>query len=339
MMRIERNITYDIIRILACLMIVIMHSPLPNENANGFFLSSLSYLSAPGIGLFFMISGALLLPIQSDTKNFFKKRFIKILVPALFWSLFYLCAKTIFTGDPIRIRSVISLPFSTQGNPVLWFIYTLVGLYLFAPILSKWLQKTSDKEVEFYLGLWAITLCFPFLKYVVDINSSETGTLYYFSGYAGYFLLGYYLKTYPERISWKILIPSLLVSIVFPIYCKLEGVKVNFYDLFWYLSIFVVIQCIFWWKLICEGNHINLGSRTSHFITELSKMTFGIYLVHIFIMRYILWHSNFILSIDNYYVQTSLIILLTFLLSTVCTYLISLLPKAQYIIGYKSPSK
>lgn len=68
-------------------------------------------------------------------------------------------------------------------------------------------------------------------------------------------------------------------------------------------------------------------------------MTFGIYLVHIFIMRNILWHNNFILSINNYYLQTAVIIILTFILSAICTYLISLLPKAQYIIGYKSSLK
>lgn len=71
----KRNIHYDIIRIIACMMIVAMHSPIPNENANGFFLSALSYLSAPGVGLFFMISGALILPIHTDLKTFFRKRF------------------------------------------------------------------------------------------------------------------------------------------------------------------------------------------------------------------------------------------------------------------------
>ena len=316
-------------------MIVLMHSPIPNENANGFFLSSLSYLSAPGIGLFFMISGALLLPIQSGTKYFFKKRFIKIVIPALFWSLFYLGIETIFTGNPIEIRTILSIPFSTQGNPVLWFIYTLVGLYLLSPILSKWLLVTSIREIKFYLGLWGITLCFPILNYFVSINTSNTGILYYFSGYVGYFILGYYLRTYPDRISWMILVPALLASLACPIICKLCQIKVNFYDLFWYLSIFVVIQCVFWWKLLYSEKQINIDSKILRYITELSKMTFGIYLVHIFIMRNILWHWDVLLSINNYYLQTAIIMILSFFLSTVCTYLISLLPKAEYIIGYK----
>lgn len=59
----KRNLHLDIVRILACIMVILMHSPIPSSNnANGLLLSSLSYFTAPCIGLFFMVSGALLLP-------------------------------------------------------------------------------------------------------------------------------------------------------------------------------------------------------------------------------------------------------------------------------------
>lgn len=55
----QRDTSLDLIRIIACTMVVLMHSPMPTENANGLLLSSLSYFTAPCIGLFFMVSGAL----------------------------------------------------------------------------------------------------------------------------------------------------------------------------------------------------------------------------------------------------------------------------------------
>lgn len=332
----NRNISFDILRIIACILIVTMHSPIPNENANGLFLSSLSYISASGIGLFFMISGALLLPMKLDIRDFLRKRFTNVVIPAVIWSLFYICANVLLQNKTIGIKELISIPFSAQGTPVLWFIYTLLGLYLLAPILSRWLKAASSKELHFYLVLWSISLCYPFLKYVVDINASNTGILYYFSGYVGYFVLGYYLKANPNRISWKMLIPALVIAIVLPVVCKLQHIEVDFYDLFWYLSIFVVIQCVCWWKAICSIKQSAIGERIGRAITELSKMTFGIYLVHIFIMRYVLWHCDFILSIKNYYLQTAVIIVLTFVLSALCTYLIGLLPQSKYIVGYKT---
>ena len=56
----QRIKSYDILRTFACLMIIAMHAPIPGAfaSSNGLFLSTLSYLTAPGIGLFFLISGA-----------------------------------------------------------------------------------------------------------------------------------------------------------------------------------------------------------------------------------------------------------------------------------------
>ena len=147
----KRIFQYDILRILACLMIVAMHSPMSGNECDGIFLSSLSYLTAPGIGLFFMVSGALLLPVKENTRLFIKKRFTKIAIPTFLWTVFYLCCNVWLKNEPLTLRAVLSIPFSAQGNPVLWFIYTLLGLYLLAPILSRWLAICSRRELEFYL--------------------------------------------------------------------------------------------------------------------------------------------------------------------------------------------
>ena len=103
----------------------------------------------------------------------------------------------------------------------------------------------SCREIEFFLILWVISLCFPLLTQIIDVNSSETGILYYLSGYVGYFVLGYYLITYPDRIPFKWLIPAVIIAYAAPVYCKLKSLPVVFYSVFWYLSIFSAIQCAF----------------------------------------------------------------------------------------------
>ena len=81
----RRYVFLDVIRLVACLMIVLMHSPMPGLNTLGIVLCGISYLTAPGIGLFFMVSGALLLKRNVDnpfeTRIFLQRRFIKILIP------------------------------------------------------------------------------------------------------------------------------------------------------------------------------------------------------------------------------------------------------------------
>lgn len=331
----QRDINLDIIRILACLMVVTMHAPMPNENAIGIFNAALSYYNAPCIGLFFMVSGALLLPITGDGIDFLKRRFTKIAGPTIFWSIFYIACRYFFDGTSEGIaKSILSIPFSPQGHGVMWFMYTLAGLYLIAPIISAWLERASKKEIEIYLSIWILTTCYPLLKLFVTTQTGETSILYYLSGFAGYFLLGYYLKKYPKAISYTILLPAIIIAICAPIVCKILHFEVNMYDMFWYLSIFVVAMAIGWFCLI--NNKVQAYNGRN--IPLVSNLSFGIYLTHIFVMRYILWELDIIQNINSYIIQTIIVIIATFIGSLILCYAIARLPFAQYIIGYKIKS-
>ncbi len=333
----QREHSLDIIRILACLMVIAMHAPMPNGNAIGIFNAALSYYNAPCIGLFFMVSGALLLPIKSNGIDFLKKRFAKIIGPTIFWSVFYIICKCISSGttDGV-IKSIFSLPFSAQGHGVMWFMYTLAGLYLIAPIISAWLVRASKREIEIYLILWLITTCYPILQQILYIEVSNIGILYYLSGFAGYFLLGYYLKKYPKAIPNIVLIPAAIIAAIAPIICKIAGIEVNMYEIFWYLSVFVATLVTTIFSLIYNNIPSNFNGEG---ILTISNLSFGIYLTHIFVMRYVLWKCNFIINIDSYIIQTIVIIILTFIGSLGLSYLIAKLPLAEYIIGYKIKSK
>lgn len=331
----ERNYNYDIMRVLACIMIICMHAPMPNLNANGIILSTISYFTAPGLCLFFVISGSLLLPIKTDTTTFLKKRLGKVIMPTLVFTILYIILNCINGEQQNILRTICSIPFSAQGHGVLWFMYTLIGLYLVAPIISKWLDSASKREVELYLLLWVITLCFPILKLFVGINEGNTGVLYYFSGYIGYFILGYYLKKYPESISLKKLIIPDIIAIIAPIAFKVMHIEIDFYSMFWYLSIFVALLCTTIYVLISK---IKIKKRGG--IVELiSNLSFGIYLIHIAVMRFFIWELDFIININNYILQWIMVVGLTFIISCSIAYVISLLPFGDYIIGYKKQNK
>lgn len=335
----KRVFELDLIRALACLMIISMHSPLTEGGTNyALFLSSLSYLSAPGIGLFFMVSGALLLPITEPTFVFLKKRLTKIVIPTLIWTCFYLILKIFFDSHQISLREILSIPFSPQGNSIFWFMYVLIGLYLLSPILSKWLEKASKREIEFYLLLWSITLCYPYLKLCLNINDSGTGVLYYYSGYLGYFLLGHYLRKYVSQTNLVLICTLFTLALLVPVCLKTAQIEVDFYSMFWYLSLFVAIMSAGWFVLLMRRGKIS-NVRVRALVTNFSKCSFGIYLVHIFIMRRILWHCTWIQGIESYILQTIVIIVLTALFSWLICYLISLLPIGQYLIGYRTKKK
>ena len=331
----SRILYLDIIRIFACVMIVAMHAPIPNTGLNSFVLSTDSFLTAPGIGLFVMVSGALLLPVNLPTKQFLKRRIEKIAFPILFWTLFYII---VYRYDKVMdglelCRVLLSIPFSHQFG-ILWFMYMLAGLYLLAPILSPWLRQTSKRELEFYLILWGITICYPYIRGFININTEYAGILYYFGGYIGYFLLGYYLRFYVKTwTTWRCLI-LLLFPLLSAIILKALQIQVRFYDCFWYLSILVAMMSVAWFLLIKQTDTIYSEASCLHRIIALvSNCSFGIYLVHIFIMRFVIWHWTWLHALGV--MQIVLVTFLTFIGSFVVTWLISYLPGAEYIIGFR----
>lgn len=334
----SRDISFDIIRITACFLVVLMHSPIPSEHAVGPFLTALSYVTAPCIGLFFMLSGALLLPTREPMFRFLKRRLGKIVVPTVVWSLIYILLKLYNSESEITlIRSLASMPFSAQGEGVLWFVYTLLGLYLLAPIISAWLEKATKREIEFLLLLWVITLLYPVFDCFLTINTTPQGILYYFTGYAGYFLLGYYLQRFPKVLNCGVCWAIALAGMALIGLLKYNNIDFDFYALFWYLSIFVATFCSAIWlstRMLCKLLVFNtLGG-----VRRISNLTFGIYLVHILIMRHWLWQQSWIERIENYPIQTLLVAIITFMISAALCWLISKAPFSKWVIGYNSPS-
>ncbi len=338
----HRDITLDIIRIMACMMVVAMHSPIPSTNASGPFLVGLCYFTEPCIGLFFMVSGALLLPVKKDYVSFLKHRLGKVVGPTIFWTFVYICLDLCYRPDLVDSPKVLaSIPFSAQGNGVLWFMYTLIGLYLIAPIVGAWLENARKQDLQIVLGLWCVTLCYPFLEYWIDVNYSVSGILYYMGGYAGYFIMGYYMKKYPEGVSPIISGTIAVAGSILLLVAKKAGIEVDTIRMFGYLSIFMAAMTTFVWSMmhwICK--HITFRNvQIKDLIFKLSNLSFGVYLVHIALMRYLLWKLEWINNIENYVCQTAIVIFLTILSSFAVCWFVSLMPLGYYTIGYRRRAK
>ena len=331
----KRIVYLDVVRVVACLMVIIQHSPMPSlGEVNSILLSATCFLSYPCVPLFFMVSGALLLPVENSSSGsllFLQKRFSKILFPTLFWTFFYF-----FVGNqPIDLINILSIPFSPQGHIVLWFMYVLVGLYLIAPIISHWLRQSSEKELVFYLALWLITLSFTHLENILHISEGYNNVLYYFGGYIGYFVLGYYLHTYINLYGggkFLLVIVLLVVPIIVFGTCKYMGMPLTFSA---YPSLFTSSMSISWFLGIKMFMHkYPLADNMAHAFESVSNLSFGIYLMHIYFLTEISWRLCDYLQLIGVS-QILLTAMVTSTLSFLVSWLISQLPYSQFIIGYK----
>lgn len=190
------------------------------------------------------------------------------------------------------------------------------------------------------MGLWAITLCYPILKVFIAVNDSSTGILFNFSGFLGYFVLGYYLRKYPDSLPFGHVSILAIICLVMPFVVMRFKQDADLYSIFGFLSIFCAVLTIFLYKL-CMLRTIRFkngrGSLKNVLILT-SNLSFGIYLVHIAVMRFFLWRIDFIVNINNYLLQWATVVVLTFGISWIVTYFISFLPFGDYIIGYKQKS-
>lgn len=91
-----------------------------------------------------------------------------------------------------------------------WFIYAIIGVYFCIPVINSFIKEYGIKGIKYYLILWAFAMSlntfnlYPFYKL----------ELVCFSGYLGYFILGYYLANYAFKFNSKTLIKIGIFSFI-----------------------------------------------------------------------------------------------------------------------------
>ena len=84
---------------IACFMVIMVHSCefffIDGDSigirsvSDGFWVSAIDSAFRSSVPLFVMASSYLLLPMRGSSQNFFKRRFIRVVVPFAVWSLLY----------------------------------------------------------------------------------------------------------------------------------------------------------------------------------------------------------------------------------------------------------
>ena len=110
------------------------------------------------------------------------------------------------------------------GNPsITWYFWTLIGIYLFIPVINPFIEKYGLKGCEYFLGIWFITII---LKIIIGDTAITIMPLF-----AG-LLTTYFSK---ELNFFKGIILGLLASII-TLFCSLLLILVHSLG-----SVFVVV--------------------------------------------------------------------------------------------------
>ena len=174
------------------------------------------------VPVFLMITGSLLLHREYEFVPFLKKRLSRVVVPFLFWSLVYIWyswynEEMVFNGTTwANVKQVLhQLKYGSSYH--LWYVYMLIGLYFFIPIIGKFVRNANKREVEYFLAVWLIVMI---LTQPVVSSINPQVDVHYFTGYAGYLVLGHYLTfyvNYSKRIvlkMWALFLVLLIIAVI-----------------------------------------------------------------------------------------------------------------------------
>ena len=140
-------------------------SYLANE-ADRLWVAVYDGFSRMAVPLFIIVSAFLLAPMKAGLTSwqFYRQRCIRILPPFFIFMILYstlpLLWGQIDAETSLKDISRIFLNFPSQAGH-LWFMYPLISLYLFIPVISPWLNKATAKEERFFIGLFLLSTCMP----------------------------------------------------------------------------------------------------------------------------------------------------------------------------------
>ena len=144
---------------------------------------------------FVMVTGALLLHREYEIGDFLKKRLVRVVVPFIFWSLVYVGYSLYneditFTNNVWANVKLVLHQLKTGSSYHLWYVYMLIGLYFFIPVIGKFVRHATEKEILYFLAIWFVVMLIT-QPYLSRYNPSVD--MHYFAGFAGYLVLGHYL--------------------------------------------------------------------------------------------------------------------------------------------------
>lgn len=292
-----------VLNVLACFAVVAMHcsgeafwtEPIGSVTwVTASIAKALFYFAVP---IFFMITGVTLVDYREryDDETFFKKRFAKTLIPFLGWSLVAYVYWALCTNDGVFYRNpwrVVEGIINYKFFGIYWFFPALFAIYLSLPLITRVTDKL--KVFRYAIGLGVIFMVIiPFLSGVFGISINPELTPPIVLGYLLYVFVGYVLSKI--QLSRRI---RILIYI-----CGLAGMVMQFVGT-WVLSVrhgvimhnyrgllnlpcfmtsvavFVFFRNLDYEKLLTKCKQLPLEK----FFNTLSGLTFGIYLVHYYII-------------------------------------------------------
>lgn len=244
------------------------------------------------VPMLFILSGYLLLDKQDDDRTFFSKRFSKVVIPLIAWSMIYMVFSHKYDVSSIFRVEFVQKFLNDDIFYHLYFLYYIIGLYLITPLLRRILVHANMNDIRYFLILWFLFTPFNqligFFGYNIGIPvEAATGNL-------GLYLTGYAIKKtrLNNRIIYLsgIIVATALITMIFGSYImSVNSGKFNTFLTSTSITQTTYAICLF--ILLREAlDHMTLRmpyKKIEKIIKTVAGASMGIYLVHPILLHYV----------------------------------------------------
>lgn len=315
-----KSMEYDIIRVIALMMIVMVHVSAymviyfpDTANAEWAIGNFFNGIARAGVPMFILLSGALLLNEDKsfDTKKFYKRNLMTMVWLTIGWLLAYAAFYTFLPlldgKSPVWSDFLLYLiSFKGTDYPHLWYMLMVIGMYLMIPVLRLFVKRENKSYI---IGIIIVALIFQFGATTADFFTrgysaavSDITAKFHLepaTGFIGLLLTGWFLNEYTFKKKTRVLLYGAGVAMaaisIFLVYSMIDTVG-NIRDyMFEALSLpaFVYATALFVFLQSAFKGKAAKGKALS----TLADCSFGMYLIHVAVMeifvRVILPYENF----------------------------------------------
>lgn len=252
-------------------------------------IECLFYFAVP---VFFMNTGATLIDYQDryGTKEYFKRRLHKCVIPFIAWSLIGTLFSVIKNDFAIpSLTTILNEILNANAMGVYWFFLPLFGIYLSIPVLAA-IDKEKRLSTMKYAALvgFIFNILLPFFNRYTTLNIASV-SVSVVSGYLLYVAIGYVLshteKTKHMGLIIILGVVGLLVHIIGTYILSIRSGRID-QTFKGYFSLPCVLYSVCVYLLGKRtGEKLENKERIKKIVNYLSKYTFAIYLMHIFIIE------------------------------------------------------
>jgi surface polysaccharide O-acyltransferase-like enzyme len=335
-----RDHALDVMRVVATLLVITIHASAKGfglmSERNWWAVNAWESLARVSVPLFFMISGALLLP-RTHAIASIGRRLWRIGLPLLAWSVLYLLWFR-HTGE--HHGAWLALIAAGPVVAHLWYLYALAGIYIFLPVLAAFHQAIPVRVQLFCLLFWFIAASLVPLEVALTgrrLLGIDWAALPLYPGYMAVGALLYrHTPAVPRRAAtacaWAAWI-LLSVAIALATWWRshiLAHADETFYV---YSSPLVALAAIaaFVGLRALGAAGVRPGSRLHAGVGAFANVSFGVYLAHVWVL-FMLDAYGIDYRFANPWVAIPLLVLLAAALSALLVRILQALPLVRAIV-------